>query len=227
MSRLAGIVEEPMSRGTIVASVAPAVRSLWGDDALEAVLARLPEETRTATTGPALNSLEWYPTRFLLHYDRAIFEGPAGRDETAFRSYLQRRVDLGFGRFRRTFLRFASPERLAQRASELWRNDQTHGELKVETISAEGARLTLRGHPYTTNPISRLAFSEVLRHILSLTRVRNVRETHALVDETLVMNFLYVFAEEPRTSPGKKGSMRPPARPSTRPPRASTRPPKR
>jgi len=218
-----------MSRGTIVASVAPAVRSLWGDDALEAVLTRLPDETRQATTGPALNSLEWYPTRFLLHYDRAIFEGPAGRDEERFRSYLQRRVDLGFGRFRRTFLRFASPDRLAQRAAELWRNDQTHGDLKVESVNPEGARLTLRGHPYTTNPISRLAFSEVLRHILSLTRVRNVRETHALVDDILVMNFLYRPLDDGAPPPGgrTKGSIRPPARPSTRPPRASTRPPKR
>src|SRR5258708_35037312 len=164
---------EPMSRGTIVVSIGVAVRDIWTDEGWRSVLARLPPETLEATTGANLMSMSWYPTRYLLHYERAIFDGPAARDEMAYCRYVDRRIDLGFGRCRRTFLRFASPDKLAQRASEFWRHDQTHGVLKVDAMSEGLARLSLRGHPYVTNPLSRLGCAELLRHILSLSRFNN------------------------------------------------------
>jgi hypothetical protein len=180
-----------MSRGTIVVSIGPAVRDVWGDPSWEGVVDRLPHETVVATTGANLMSLTWYPTRYLLDYERAIFEGPARRDEDAFRRYVDKRIDMGFGRVRRTFLRFATPERLATKASELWRHDQTHGVLKVDAVEDGLARLSLRGHPYVPNPLSRMSTAEVMRYILSLSRYSDVRETHALVDDALVMTLLW------------------------------------
>jgi hypothetical protein len=191
MSAGQGAPTEPLSRGTIVVSIGPAVRAVWGDEGWDATLGRLPPETLAATTGANLLSLSWYPTRYLLHYERAIFDGPAERDEDAYRRYIDRRIDLGFGRFRRTFLRFATPERLAQRASELWRRDQTHGLLKVDELGEGFTRMSLRDHPYVLNQLSRLGAAEIMRHILSLSRFRDVRETHALVDHALVMTFLW------------------------------------
>lgn len=182
---------EPLSRGTIVASIGPAARDVWGDAAWQRVIERLPRETATATTGANLISLQWYPTRYLLDYEQAIFDGPAKRDEEAFRRYVRRRIDMGFGRVRRTFLRFATPERLVTKASQLWRHDQTHGVLKVDLFADGQARLSLRGHPYVPSPLSRMSTAEVMRHILSLSRYRDVRETHALVEDALVITLLW------------------------------------
>ena len=189
-----------MSRGTIVVSLGAAVRDVWGDEAWQRLVDGLPRETAIATTGVNLMSLTWYPTRYLQDYERAIFEGPAQRDEAAFRRYIDRRIDMGFGRVRRTFLRFATPERLATKAAELWRHDQTHGVLKVDQFGDGLSRLSLRGHPYVTNPLSRLSTAEVMRHILSLSRYRDVRETHALVDEALVITLLW----KDRTNPSRR-----------------------
>jgi hypothetical protein len=182
---------EPMSRGTIVVSIGPAVRDVWGEAQWQSVLDHLPRETAVATTGANLMSLTWYPTRYLQDYEHAIFEGPAKRDEDSFRRYIDRRIDMGFGRVRRSFLRFATPQRLVMKASELWRHDQTHGLLKVDSFDDGISRLSLRGHPYVSNPLSRMSTAEVMRHILSLSRYRDVRETHALVEDALVMTLLW------------------------------------
>lgn len=177
---------ESMTRGTILHSVATAVRDLWGDDGLRDATERLPDETRTATTGADFESLGFYPTRYILDWNVAVMDGPAGGDEREFRRTVARSIDLGFGRIRRVFLSFATPTLLAQRASELWRHDHTHGRLVLDPDeSVPGRRrITLTGHPFVSNPLARMAFSEVLRRVLSLSRVRNVRETHSLKSAT-------------------------------------------
>src|SRR5579884_2316930 len=191
MTAAQGPPPEPMSRGTIVVSIAPAVRAVWGEDGWRAALERLPPETRAATTGANLLAVSWYPTRYLQDYERAIFDGPAARDEDSYRRYVDKRIDLGFGRFRRTLLRFASVERLAQRTSELWRHDQTHGTLRVDSLGEGTLRMSLRDHPYVDNALSRLGCSEIFRQILRIARFRDVRGTHALVDRALIMTFLW------------------------------------
>jgi hypothetical protein len=183
---------EPMSRGTILHGVAAAVHDLWGDEGLRDVVSRLPEETRAATTGPAFTSLSWYPTRYLMEWDVAKMAGPAHGDEEAFRQSLRRGTDFGFGRVRRAFLSFATPVLLAQRATELWRHDHTHGTLALEPEDTPGhRRVTLTGHPFTTTALARMALSEVLRYVLSLSRVRNVRESHGMNGDALVIVFTW------------------------------------
>jgi hypothetical protein len=178
-----------MTRGTILHSTAQAVREIWGDEGLRDIAERLPADTRAATTGPEFNALSWYPSRYVIDWDTAKMAGPARGDEEAFRRSVDRGTDLGFGRIRRAFLSFATPVLLANKAAELWRHDHTHGTLTVDSTNrAEGrARVTLVGHPFVGAPVSRSAFAEVLRYILSLSRARNVRETHALTGEALVV----------------------------------------
>jgi hypothetical protein len=178
-----------MSRGTLLHSIAAGVREVWGVDGLRDVTARLPEETRAATTGPAFTTLSWYPTRYVVDWDTAKMAGPARGDEEAFRRSVQRGTDLGFGRIRRALLSFATPVILAERAADLWRHDHTHGALSVDSSrrSEGAARVTLTDHPFTEAPIARVAFAEVMRHVLSLSRARNVRETHAMSGDALVV----------------------------------------
>jgi hypothetical protein len=179
---------ESLSKGTIVHSQAQAIRELWGEDGLRDVVGRLPTEAAEATAGVDFEPLRWYPTRYLLDWNVALLDGPARQDEQAFRRCVARSIDLGFGRVRRAFLAFATPDRLAQRASELWRHEHSQGELSIESDAApveRTARLALRDHPFITTALSRLATAEVFRYILSLSRARNVRESHALHGDAL------------------------------------------
>jgi len=184
---------EPMTRGTILNSLPAAVRDVWGYEGLRDVIARLPEETRAATTGGGYDALSWYPSRYALDWDVAKMEGPARGDEEAFRRSVDRGIDLGFGRVRRAFLSFATPILLANRAAELWRHDHTHGVLAVDSSTREEgrSRITLVGHPFVATALSRLAFAEVLRYVLSLSRARNVRESHAMNGEALVVGLTW------------------------------------
>jgi hypothetical protein len=177
-----------MTRGTILHSNAESIREVWGDEGHRDVVSRLSAETREATTGPAFSALSWYPTRYLMEWDVAKMAGPCAGDEEAFRRSIRRATDLGFGRVRRAFLKVATPVLLAQRAAELWSHDHTHGTLSLEPEQVPGRRrVTLEGHPFTTTQLGRVAMAEVLRYILSLSRARNVRETHGMHGEALVI----------------------------------------
>lgn len=179
---------EPLTRGTHLHSQREAILATWGEAGLRQVIDVLTDETRHATAPAAASPLAWYPTRYLVEWGNAIFAGPAGRDEQAFRANIARSTDLGFGRVRRVLMGFATPIILAQRAAELWRHDHTHGTLALENDLPRGlARLTLRDHPFTADPVSRLAIAEVFRHILSRSRANAVRETHAVHDGVLVV----------------------------------------
>jgi hypothetical protein len=178
---------ESLSKGTIIRSLAAAVSDLWGEEALRAVVDRLPPETRAATTGVGFIPIDWYPTRHILKWGAAILDGPAFGDEVAFTRCVSRSVELGFGIVQRAFLAIATPTRLAARAADLWRHEHTHGTLSIETSDAARgqARLSLRDHPFVAEPLSRIAISEGIRTVLSLSRARNVRESHAVLGENL------------------------------------------
>ncbi len=181
---------EPQTRGTIVHSLTAATRELWGEDGLNEVSQRLSAEARAATLGAEFTSLGWYPTRHLLEWNEAILHGPAAGDRSAFRHAVALSIRLGFGRVRRVFLSFATPTLLAERAVQLWRHDQTHGTLTVTTADASlgRSRVVLKDHPFTTTPVARLAIAEVFREVLSLSRAKNVVESHATAGEVLAID---------------------------------------
>jgi hypothetical protein len=178
-----------MTRGTVLHSSIEACRELWGEAGVREAMTLLPADVREATSAGGFSPLKFYPTHYVNAWDQAKMDGPARGDEDAFRRSVARGLELGFGRVRRVFLQFATPTLLAQRAAELWRHDHTHGELEVDsTRRDEGrARVTLVRHPFVETPVARLAFAEVVRHLLSMSRARNVRATHAHTGDALVI----------------------------------------
>jgi hypothetical protein len=170
---------EPLTRGIILHSMTAAIRELWGDGA--------------STTGPDFAPLRWYPTRYIVEWNEAMMDGPSRGNEQAFRRTVARSMDLSFGRVRRVFLSFATPTLLAERATRLWKHDHTHGLLTVDTSQqSDGrARVTLAGHPFVATARSRIAIAEALRHVLSLSRASNVRESHAMSGDALAIAFTW------------------------------------
>jgi hypothetical protein len=164
----------------------------WGEAGLKSVLDRLTPEVREATAGPSFTPLGWYPTRYVVDWIEASYDGPARRDDEAIRKGVDLAIDLSFGRVKRVFLRFATPVLLAQRAADLWRREHTHGSLTMTSDLAERrALLTLRGHPFTTTFASRLTTAEIFRYVLSLSRANDVRESHALQGDALRVTLLW------------------------------------
>lgn len=166
-----------------VASRAAAV-DLYGDDGLRQIAAGLPADVRAALIDSAIITDAWLPERFVMAWQEAVFAGPARGSEDAFRRYVHKVVDAGFGRVRRLLVNLVTPATLCTRAAELWLDEHTHGDISAEP-SGHVVVIRLRNHPYVTRPIARLVMAESLRHAASLTRVKRVDEVHRLDGDTL------------------------------------------
>jgi hypothetical protein len=125
----------------------------------------------------------WMPEHYVTDWFEAAFGGPAQSNAAAFRTFLDRMMDHGFGRVRSFFLSMVTPQMLIQKAPDLWRHDHSCGELIVQTIAERHCVVLLRNHVYTKTALSRLAIAEIYRYALALSRAAGVEETHRLDDD--------------------------------------------
>jgi hypothetical protein len=180
--------EEKRVRGTVVVGLRDAAAALWGSSGVTQIAGRLPEGTRAATTGHGTSNLEWFPEQYVLDWYQAVWNGPAGGDRKAFFGFLDKMMDLGFGRVRKALLMLAKPALLIDRAEALWRHDHSHGHLQA-TLLESGARLVLTDHPYVSDPMASMAIAEIYRYGFALCRVKNVTATHRKESaDTLLVN---------------------------------------
>jgi hypothetical protein len=175
-SRHAGV---PCARRTIFTAFRGAAEDLWGEAGLASLAAGLPPDAREETLGSVLLVDEWLPEAYVLAWYEAAWSGPAGRSDAQYCRFLDRMMDLGFGRVRKFLLAIITPEGMAKKAAELWRHDHTTGELSATTVGRE-ATLTLRQHVYCTTPLARRSIAEIYRYAMSLTRAAGVTATHVL-----------------------------------------------
>jgi hypothetical protein len=169
-----------LTKGHVLDAMRLAVLDVFGPAGLADVAPRLSADTRAQTLDAPASTLAWLPERFLVEWNHAVFEGPAKRDDAVFCRVIDRRVDLGFGRVRRTLLGLLGPADVARRGVDLWRRDHTHGTMRLEVdVAARAAQGTVSDHLFCDDPLSGRALAEALRHILQLSRgVRAARETH-------------------------------------------------
>lgn len=150
---------------------------------MQDIATRMPEASRVEMFREL--PTEWVLERDIIAWCFATWEGPANRDRLRYTEFIQRQTDLGFGRIRRFLISIASPGMLLQKAGDLWKQDHTHGDLKVD-MEPKKATLTLRDHPYTETPQSRATIAEVFRYTISLTRTA-VFETHKLQEPGVIV----------------------------------------
>jgi len=177
-------VEEPCAAQRVFVASRAAVVDLYGEAGLAVVGERLPADARRVLVDSALITEPWLPERFVMDWQQAVFEGPAGGSDEEFRRYVRKVVDAGFGRVRRLLVNLVTPATLCTRAAELWLDEHTHGEISA-VPKGQVVVIRLRNHPYVTRPIARLVMAESLRYAASLTRVKRVDEAHRLDGDAL------------------------------------------
>jgi hypothetical protein len=174
------MISEPSARATQLLAFRSAALTLWGTRAWQEVLDRLPADARAALVVDGLVvAVGWVPEWHLVTLAQAVHDGPAQGSDEAYREFVKQVIALGFGRVRRLLVHFAPPGAVIKRAPELWRHDHTHGELAVET-RATGTTLHVSHEVITSTPLSRMTCAEMFRAVASLTRARDVRQTHTL-----------------------------------------------
>jgi len=158
---------EPHARGSVLHGFRAAVVDLWGEEGLRDLADRLPADVRAATFDAIVLPFEWVPVAHTIAWHEALAAGPARGDDRELARAVGRAIDLGFGRFKSAFFSGVTPERLVERAPELWRWQHTHGQLSAHAETATGL-VTLQGHPYVDHPVSRRVTAESFRHIVTI-----------------------------------------------------------
>lgn len=159
-----------------------AVVDLWGEDGRERTIANLVGEARDEFIQDSVGtSRVWFPARHIIAWAFAVWEGPAERKRDRMAEYIRRQWDLSFGVVRRVLLHMASPQSVVPRLPELWREDNTAGELEASLDDGRtSATLYLSNTPFVETPHARASVAEVYRHAFAQTRAKNVTEAHAL-----------------------------------------------
>jgi hypothetical protein len=157
----------PHARGSVLHGFREAVVDLWGEEGLRRFAELLPADARVATLDSIVLPFEWVPIAHVVAWHEALWNGLARGDERELTKLVARAIDVGLGRFKSAFFAGITPERLVERAPELWRWQHTHGELSVQVQGASGV-VTLRGHPYVDHPACRRVTAESYRHIVGM-----------------------------------------------------------
>jgi hypothetical protein len=162
---------QPMKRAAVL---------LWGDEGLNAIAAALPDDTREEFFR-VVQTEPWIAARHYITWMYAAHRGPSGLSLPKTREYIDRIFDFGSGIILRSLLWMADPVALVPRLGPMWKKENTHGEL-IGTVDPGGKSATFRlaGSPYSETPQTRGGMAENYRYAFSLTRAKNVRETHAL-----------------------------------------------
>lgn len=161
---------------------------MWGKAAVDGdIAARLPPDVHKRTAGFAPMP-EWLPLGDLIAWHMAVWNGRARQDWEIMARHARLTIDQGFGRVYRLMIAALTPQLLAQRVGRLWRDEYTTGQLETLSIDAVSVRLRLSDHAYVGIPLMCNVISEAYRHVLSMTRARNVTVTHDVRAAALFVN---------------------------------------
>jgi hypothetical protein len=180
------VVEVPLVDRKSLIGFRAACEQMWGPAGLASIADALPPEVRERTAGT--RPLEkWNAVEDLIAWHKAVWEGPARRDERVFMQHIHATVDRGFGKVKRFLLSVSTPRTLAPRVAALWRDEYSTGRLKADFPEDKVVQLTLSDHPYVDDVLMRFVISEVFRYVMSMTRVKRVTVAYGIRETSLVV----------------------------------------
>lgn len=175
--RPASNVAEPLVHKKSLIGFRTACEAMWGADRMQQITDSLPPEVRERTAG--LRPLpDWIPLGDLIAWHVAVWNGPARQDEKLMLEHARLTVDQGFGRVKRALISMATAHTLAPRVAALWSDEYSTGSLMATGVQPKSVTLLLRDHPYVDHSLMRMVIAEAFRHVLSLTRTKNVSGIH-------------------------------------------------
>jgi len=164
---------EPHARASVVHGFRAAILDLKGEEALSRLAARLPLEARKSTVDALLLPFEWVPIQHVIAWHEALWNDTCAADEQDLARLIGRSIGLGLGRFKSAFFHALTADRLVARAHDLWRWQHTHGDVTARVEGGTGV-VTLKGHPYVDNSVSRRVTAESYRQIVTIAGARDV-----------------------------------------------------
>lgn len=163
---------EPHVKGHAFRSVVGAARDLHGDAFADAVLARLPAETREAFEYRRIVASGWYPTRWYVAVLAALRDEAGRRD--IVRDVGRACVDADVGSVWRLVMKVASPETVFASSSRYFSNIYDPGKLTI--LERRPGHVLARWHE--CEGFSQLMWEEIVascERLLELAGAREVR----------------------------------------------------
>ena len=171
---------EPSIRRYVVPAFRRAIVDRWGEDGRAQTIALLEGDAREEFLRDVATSLDWFPTRHLIAWGFAVWEGPARRDRPTMAAFVRRQWDLSHGVVRRLLLHLATPQAIVPRLGGIWREDNVGGACTATLDDGNrGATIEIRDTLWAETPHARASLAEVYRHAFAQTRANDVTETHA------------------------------------------------
>jgi hypothetical protein len=158
-------------RGRILEGFEPALREIFGEDAVGEMSKRLPAAVRATTL--ARPAPHWVPETHMIAFCAAVDEHFARGDDKLLRKWTARAIDQGFGVARRVLLAIATPSVIVRRSSELWHDEFSSGRIVAYSTQPNEAMITLHDHAYNENPRMRVVVAEALRRTLELAGAKD------------------------------------------------------
>lgn len=173
----------PRGLGSRISVYREAAITVWSGAFADAVIAKLDDETREAFRVGAVLP-EWVPERFFTAFIDALASEVSGDlANAAFLRWVDIVIDRGFGESRGLFTSLANPFFVLRRAQELWNSEHTTGTLVNAPLGTHSTRLAVRDHPLLGTAATRAALAESFRHVIQMTGVHDVTETHEFTSD--------------------------------------------
>ncbi|MGO8993820.1 MAG: protein kinase domain-containing protein [Polyangiaceae bacterium] len=178
---------EPMQKRIFVPAARKAAVMLWGEDGLNDIAAAVDDDTREEFFR-TVSSAEPIACKHIENWCLTAWKGPAKMNKPKMTEYVDRIFDLSYGVVRRGVLRLADPAALIPRLPAFWKEDYTTGELTA-VLEPDGKSATIHiiDHPFADTPHARAAMAESYRYAFSMTRAKEVKESHGLVKPGVMM----------------------------------------
>jgi hypothetical protein len=161
-------------QGHTLLALLEATRELYGESWVARLGSHLPSSMLTRLRERS----DWIPVEYVMAWFEAAWDGPLVQDEAALRRFVDRIIDLSFGRVRRLLLSIVPPHGIVRRGPELWRGELSDGRFVSYATSPTSAHVAIYEHPLLDSAVMRLVTVEALRYSLSLSGAKDLVAHH-------------------------------------------------